>query len=214
MSRPPSELEAALRAVTHDVRAALGVLMSAFDELEHETAGRAVLDGRVKELLGMMRRSARRLEILADATEIVRQDGKSAPAPAPVRIDLCQLAQDAVATRIPVERADALPTDVSLPPTAFATVVVPWCRYVFGEAVAFAARRARQRFSIALEGDGPVWRISVRSDAPARPGPIGPPFTHPLGLAASLARSLGGDVEVVPGDTVHVDVRIPQRQQE
>lgn len=212
MSRPPSELEAALRAVTHDVRASLGVLLSALDELEHETAGRAVLDGRVRDLLGMMRRSARRLEILADATEIVRQDGEAAPPPA--RVDLCQLLQDAVATRVVVERADPLPADMSLPPSAFAHVVVPWCRYILGEVVAFAARRARQRFAVTLVPDEGSWLLSVRSDAPARPGAIGPPFTHPLGLAASLARTFGGELEVVSGDTVHVDFRVPRRRQE
>jgi signal transduction histidine kinase len=213
MSRPASELEAALRAVTHDVRASLGVILSALDEVEHETSGRAVLDGRVRDLLGMMRRSARRLEILADATEIVRQDGDAAPLPA--RIDLAQLAQDALASRMPVERAEPIAADMSLPPTAFAAVVVPWCRYIFGEAIAFAARRARQRLAIALASaadDEAVWILSVSSDAPARPGAIGAPFTHPLGLAASLARNLRGDVEVVEGETVHVRVRIPKGQ--
>lgn len=208
MSQPPSDLEAALRTVTHDVRSALGVLFSAVDELSHEAAERGVLAGRVSDLLAMMRRSARRLEILADATELARQHGGASPPS--VRIDLGQLARDAAAARIAVERAEPLLLEVEAPSSAHARVVVPWCRYVCGEAVGFVARRARQRLTLSIVEAGDAWVLSVTSDAPSRPGPIGPPFLHPLGLAASLAHDFGGTVEIVAAETAHVVIRVPK----
>lgn len=206
MSQAPNELDNALRAITHDVRASLGVLLPGLGELEHEARARGVLEGRIHDLVAMMRRSCRRLEILAEAAELSREQAPMLP---PVRTDVVSLIRGAVAARVAMERGAGPDVELLAPPQLRVAVVAPWCRYIVGEAMAFALKRAQARCAVELQEGPEGWQVRVSSDAPARPQPIGAPFTHPLGLALELSRRLGGDVQILPGETVAVRVRFP-----
>lgn len=211
MSRVPREAQSALRKVSHDVRASLGVLFPAMDELEYEAGARGALDGRMLDLVGMMRRTCRRLELLAETVELAAAGVEQEPAhaPVPLRVDLCALVREAVPARMAAERSDAVIPELVLPEQAHAVVVAPWVRHIVGEALAFAARRARRDLRVTLEPAADAWELVVSSDAPAPSTTIGPPLVHPLGLALELARHTGGHIELEPGETVVVRVRLP-----
>lgn len=207
----PLDLHAILRAVTHDVRAALGVMVPVIDDLGSVPATDDAEAAHVRDNIGMLRRSCFRLERLAVAAELAMSADQTSSAKPPLSsVDFARVVRDVVLSQTAAIHADPPIAHLDLPARASMVVVVPWMRYVLVEAVAFVLKRRPHVMAIQLREELGTWALDIATDAPPWIAPIGTPFRHPLGLALYLSKRMGGALELQPADHLRLHLRMPQ----
>ncbi len=192
-----------LRRVAHDIASPTGVAMTVLDELAHGAEVRP-------ELLGMARRSLRRLMRLSEQLSLVAELESGLLTPDASDVDFRNVAKHAfdealsIDGRRDVVGACALP-DVPLPASVDSRVLGGVLREIIGNALRVASSRVELTVEVdetgivmRVDDDGPGFSAEARATLGRRFVPRA--ASRGLGLSLSIAsdvlRSHGGSLEV------------------
>jgi signal transduction histidine kinase len=193
-----------LESVAHELRGPVGVTLGALDEIELVLGSEAE---RVKPLLSIARRGARRLLRTADRLQLTGKLEANRLDWEPERIELSTLVERATRDAEELESRRGVRVAVALPDRTCVVNVDPsWLRTVVLELVGHAIRRAKSSVFVAAHADGGAVEITITDDGADRPKSVtqggAPPALHGPGLSLSLARNIaavhGGSLRVEP----------------
>lgn len=196
-----------LEGVAHELRGPAGVTLGALDEIELALGADAE---RLKPLLSIARRGARRLLRTADRLQLTGQLEAKRIRWDLERTELCALVEQATRDAEELEsRRGVRVTSTGAERPCMASVDPTWLRTVIMELVGQSIRRARTSVSVATTAEASKVRITISDDGVDRPRPVisgnASRERQKLGLSLALARDIaaahGGSLFVEPRES-------------